>query len=189
MARKRERGKNERRPVIDTGSVVARGASGSVVMRGPARGKTIRRSGGSGARFLVFVAFLFGLYWVVGSFRNEIVARIPAAYPILKAVGYEIEQPAGFGLRAEVLRTDRYRDENNNAYLLINGMVANARGERIAVPRLRLVISSSRHPDIVVTAEPPASSLGPRERTRFEIRHRTGVTLFDVRVRVGFEKR
>lgn len=188
MANKRVRGKNERRPVIDTGSVVARGGSGSVVMRGPAGG-TIRRGGRSGIRFLVFIAILFGLYWLVGSFRTEIVERVPAAFPILKALGYEIEQPAGFGLRAEVLRTDRYRDENNNAFLLINGMVQNTRGERVTVPRLRLVISSSRHPDIVVLADPPASALAPRERTRFEVRHRTGVTLFDVKVRVGFEKK
>jgi hypothetical protein len=156
-------------------------------MRGPTGGP-VRRSSGSGARFLVLVGVLFGLYWVVGAFRTEIVERVPAAFPILKALGFEVAEPAGFGLRAEVLRTDRYRDENNAAYLLINGMVANTRAERVSVPRLRLVISSSRQPDIVVTAEPPQSSLGPRERARFEVRHRTGVTLFDVRVRVGFEK-
>jgi hypothetical protein len=187
--REKRRGKNERRPVIDSGGVVARGGSGSVIMRGPARGGSVRRGGGGGARFLVFIAFLFGLYWLVGSFRHEIVERIPAAYPILKAVGYEVEQPAGFGLRAEVLRTDRYRDETQAAYLLINGVVTNSTGERVSIPRLRLVISSSRHPDMVVTADPPQASLGPRERTRFEVRHKTGVTLFDVRVRVSFEKK
>jgi hypothetical protein len=189
MANKhRARGKNEKRPVIDTGSVIARGGSGSVVMRGPAGG-TIRRGGRSGVRFLVFIGVLFALYLVVGSYRNEIVERFPAAFPILKAMGYEIEEPAGFGLRAEVLRTDRYRDENNNAFLLINGVVQNTGSNRVTVPRLRLVISSSRHPEIVVMADPPATALNPRERTRFEVRHRTPVTLFDVKVRVGFEKK
>ncbi len=187
----RERGgraKNERRPVVDIGSVIARGGSGSVVVRGPGGG-TIRRTGGSGVRFLVFIAVLFGLYWIVGSFRDEIVERVPAAYPILKAVGYEVDQPAGFGLRAEVLRTDRYRDELQAAHLLINGVISNTRSERVSIPRLRVVISSSRHPDMVVVADPPQSTLGPRERTRFEVRHRTGATLFDVKVRVSFEKK
>jgi hypothetical protein len=189
MANKRARGtKHDKRPVIDTGSVIARGGSGSVVMRGPAGG-TVRRGGRSGIRFLVFIGILFALYWIVGSYRTEIVERVPAAYPILKALGYEIEEPAGFGLRAEVLRTDRYRDENNNAFLLINGMVQNTGSNRVTVPRLRVVISSSRHPDIVVMADPPATALAARERTRFEVRHRTGVTLFDVKVRVGFEKK
>ena len=187
--REKHRGKNERRPVIDTGSVVSRGSSGSVIMRGPVRGGPIRRRGRSGARFLVFVAFLFGLYWLAGTFRHEIVERLPAAYPILKAMGYEVEEPAGFGLRAEVLRTDRYRDELQAAHLLINGVISNSRGERVSIPRLRLVITSSRHPPMTVIAEPPQQTLGPRQRTRFEVRHKTGVTLFDVRVRVGFEKK
>ncbi|HEY7610774.1 MAG TPA: hypothetical protein VIF14_16215 [Alphaproteobacteria bacterium] len=188
MRDKRSRGKHEKRPVIDTGSVIARGGTGSVVMRGPVGG-AVRRGGGRGARLLVFVAVLFGLYWLAGTFRHELVERVPAAYPILKAIGYELEEPTGYGLRAEVLRTDRYRDETNAAYLLINGVVANSRSERISIPRLRLVISSSRHPEIVVTADPPQATLGPRERTRFEVRHRTGVTLFDVKVRVSFEKK
>lgn len=186
--RDRRRGKNEKRPVIDTGSVVSRGNTGSVIMRGPVRGGPVNRRGRSGARFLVFVAFLFGLYWLAGSFRHEIVERVPAAYPMLKAIGYEVEEPAGFGLRAEVLRTDRYRDELQAAHLLINGMIVNTRGERVQIPRLRLVITSSRHAPITITADPPQQTLGPRERTRFEVRHRTGATLFDVRVRVSFEK-
>jgi hypothetical protein len=186
--RDQRRGKNERRPVIDTGSVVSRGSTGSVIMRGPPRGGSVRRRGRSGARFLLFVAFLFGLYWLAGSFRHEIVERVPAAYPVLKAIGYEVEEPAGFGLRAEVLRTDRYRDELQAAHLLINGMIVNTRGERVQIPRLRLVITSSRHAPITVMADPPQQTLGPRERTRFEVRHKTGATLFDVRVRVSFEK-
>jgi hypothetical protein len=188
MANRRPQAKNEKRPVIDTGHAIARGGTGSVIMRGPTGG-AVRRGGGGGGRLLVFIAVLFGLYWLVGSFRNEIVERVPAAYPILKAVGYEVDEPAGFGLRAEVLRTDRDRDQNNAAYLLINGMISNSSGQRVSVPRLRLVISSSRHPEIVITADPPQATLGPRERTRFEVRHRTGVTLFDVKVRVGFEKK
>ena len=185
---KRQRGKHERRPVVDSGSVIARGGSGTVIMRGPVRG-TIRRGGASGVRFLVFLGVLAGLYWLVGTFRHEVVERIPEAFPVLKAMGYEVEEPAGYGLRAEVLRTDRYRDETQQAYILINGMIANTRGERVSVPRLRLVISSSRAADVIVHADPPASTLGPRERTRFEVRHRTGVTLFDVKVRVTFEKK
>lgn len=187
--RHHRRGQHEKRPVIDTGSVVSRGSSGSVIMRGPARGGPVRRRGRSGARFLVFVAFLFGLYWLAGTFRHEIVERLPAAYPVLTALGYQVEEPAGFGLRAEVLRVDRYRDELQSAHLLINGVISNSRGERVAIPRLRLVITSSRHAPMTVTAEPPQQSLGPRERTRFEVRHKTGATLFDVRVRVTFEKR
>jgi hypothetical protein len=182
------KGKHAKRPVIDSGTVVSRGSSGSVIMRGPVRGGPVRRRGRSGARFLVFVAFLFGLYWLAGSFRHEIVERLPAAYPVLKALGYEVEQPAGFGLRAEVLRVDRYRDELQAAHLLINGMIVNSRGERMQVPRLRLVITSSRHAPITITADPPQQTLGPRERTRFEVRHKTGATLFDVKVRVTFEK-
>jgi len=188
MRDKRGRGKNERRPVIDQGGVIARGGSGSVIMRGPVRG-TIRRGGGSGVRFLVFIALLFGIYLVVGGFRDEIVQRLPAAYPILKAVGYEVEEPAGFGLRAEVLRWDRDRDTDQAAYLLINGVISNARGERISIPRLRIVITSSRHPDMVFTADPPQATLGPRDRTRFEIRHRTGVTLINPKVSVSFVKK
>jgi hypothetical protein len=188
MRDKRARGKHERRPVVDSGAVVSRGGGGSVIMRGPMAGP-VRRSGGGGTRFLVLVALLGVVYWLVGTFRHELAERVPAAYPVLKAIGFELEEPPGFGLRAEVLRTDRYRDETNQAYLLINGVIANTRAERVAVPRLRLVISSSRAPDIVVSADPPQSSLGARERVRFEVRHRTGVTLFDVRVRVGFEKK
>lgn len=187
--RHQRRGKNEKRPVIDTGSVVSRGSTGSVIMRGPVRDGAIRRRAGSGLRFLVFVAFVFGLYWVVGAFRHEIVERLPASYPVLKALGYEIEEPVGYGLRAEVLRVDRYRDELQAAHLLINGMIVNTRGERIQVPRLRLVITSSRHPPMTVLADAPQPTLGPRERTRFEVRHKTGVTLFDVKVRVSFEKK
>ena len=187
MRDSRAKVKNERRPVIDTG-VISRGGGGSVIMRGPIGGP-VRRGSGSGVRFLVFIGILFALYWLVGSYRLELVERIPAVYPILKAIGFEVEEPAGFGLRAEVVRTDRYRDDSNAAYLLINGIVANTKSERVTVPRLRIVISSSRLPDIVVTADPPASSLGPGERTRFEVRHRTGVTLFDVKVRVSFEKK
>lgn len=191
MARERARrtNKHERRPVIDTGSVIARGGSGSVVMRGPARGSTIRRGAGGGMRFLVFVGFLFALYWVVGSYRMEIVERIPQAYPVLKALGYEIEEPLGFGLRAEVVRFDRDRDLDQAAYLLINGVITNTRGERASIPRLRVVISSSRRPDMVVVVDPPQPSIGPRERARFEIRHRTGVTLINPTFRVSFEKK
>jgi len=187
--RHHRRGQHEKRPVIDTGSVVSRGSTGSVIMRGPARGGPIRRRGRSGARFLIFVAFLFGLYWLAGSFRHEIVERLPASYPVLKALGYEVEEPAGFGLRAEVLRVDRYRDELQAAHLLINGMIVNTRSERMRAPRLRLVITSSRHPPMTVMADAPQPTLGPRERARFEVRHKTGVTLFDVKVRVGFEKK
>ena len=186
--RQQPRGKNERRPVIDTGSVVSRGSTGSVIMRGPARGGPVRRGGRSGLRFLVFVAFLFDLYWLAGTYRHEIVERLPAAYPVLKAIGYDVEEPAGFGLRAEVLRVDRYRDELQAAHLLINGMIVNARSERVQVPRLRLVITSSRQGPITVVADPPQQTLGPGERTRFEVRHKTGATLFDVKVRVSFEK-
>jgi len=188
MRNERMHRRQEKRPVVDQGRVIARGGSGSVIMRGPVRG-TVRRGSGGGVRFLVFVAILFGIYWVIGSFRHEIAERIPAAYPILRAVGYDVEQPAGFGLRAEVLQTDRQRDEMQAAYLLINGVIRNTSSARVEVPRLRLVISSSRHPDMVFTAEPPQRSLGPGERTRFEVRHKTGVTLFDVRVRVSFEKK
>jgi hypothetical protein len=67
-------------------------------------------------------------------------------------------------------------------------MVQNTRGERVTVPRLRVVISSSRQRERVITVAPPAATLGPGERTRFEVRHNTGVTLFDVKVRVSFEK-
>lgn len=186
--RHQQRGKNEKRPVIDTVGVVSRGGSGSVIMRGPVRGGPVRRGGRSGIRFLVFIGFLFALYWLAGSFRNEIVERLPAAYPVLKAMGYDVAEPAGFGLRAEVLRVDRYRDELQSAHLLINGMVVNARSERVQVPRLRLVITSSRHPPMTVIADAPQPSLGPGERTRFEVRHKTGVTLFDVKVSVSFEK-
>lgn len=192
MAKQQRRGKHERRPVIDqggaTGSVVGRGSSGSVIVRGPVRG-TVRRGGGGGVRFLVFVAILFGLYWLVGSFRNEIVERLPAAYPILKAVGYEVEEPAGLGLRAEVVRWDRDRDMDQAAYLLINGVITNTRNERVSIPRLRLVIASSRHADVVFVADPPQASLGPRERTRFEIRHRTGVTLINPKISVRFVRK
>ena len=188
MRDKRGRVKNERRPVIDQGSVIARGGSGSVIMRGPVRG-TIRRGGGSGVRFLVFVAFLFGLYLVVGSFRNEIVQRLPAAYPILKAVGYEVEEPAGLGLRAQVLHFDRDRDNDQAAYLLINGVISNSRGERVSVPRLRIVITSSRHPEMAFTMDPPQATLGPRSQTRFEVRHLTGVTLINPKFSVTFEKK
>lgn len=188
MGERRARGKHERRPAVDSAGVVSRSGSGPVIVRGP-MGGPVRRGGGSGVRFLLFVAVAGGLYVLLGSFRYELAERVPAAYPILTALGFEIAEPAGYGLHAEVLRTDRYRDETNQAYLLINGLVANTRDKRVSVPRLRLVISSSRRPDMVVLADPPATSLGPRERVRFEVRHRTGVTLFDVRVRVGFEKK
>ncbi len=195
--RERQRNKHEKRPVIDGDSVSARDAQGPVVMRGPlrrgpfpgqSRRSPVRRDGGSGARLLVIAGLLFVLYWLAGMYRVEIVERLPASYPILKALGYDVEQPVGFGLRAEVVRVDRFRDDTQAANLLINGVLTNTRSERVSIPRLRLVITSSRHAPMTVVAEPPQPSLGPGERTRFEVRYKTGATLFDVNVRVSFEK-
>ncbi len=202
-----QRGKHERRPIIDTGGAISRGVQGSVVMRGPlrrsslpgtlsrgsfpggqSRSSPVRRGGRSGARLLVIAAVLFMAYWLAGTYRLEILERLPASYPILKALGYDVEQPVGFGLRAEVVQVDRYRDDTQAANLLINGVLTNSRSERVSLPRLRLVITSSRHAPITVIAEPPQPSLGPGASTRFEVRYKTGVTLFDVKVRVSFEK-
>src|SRR5689334_9469046 len=116
--RKRQQGKHEKRPVVDTGGVISRSTQDSIVMRGPlrggprrgsplggrpARGGPVRRGGRSGAGLLVLAGLLFAAYWLAGTYRLEIVERLPASYPILKALGYDVEQPAGFGLRAEVV--------------------------------------------------------------------------------------
>ncbi len=196
--REMQRRKHEKRPIVDTGSVVSRGGEGSITMRGPlrrnpfpgapSRGSPVRRGGRSGARLLVIAGLLFVLYWLAGMYRVEIVERLPASYPILKALGYDVEQPVGFGLRAEVVKVDRFRDDTQAATLLINGVLTNTRSERVSIPRLRLVITSSRHAPMTVVAEPPQPSLGPGERARFEVRYKTGVTLFDVNVRLSFEK-
>src|ERR1044071_2894057 len=132
MQNRRPLGKNERRPVIDSGNVVARGGSGSVIMRGSS-GTAIRRGGRSGLRFIVFLAIVGGLYWAAGTYRHEIIARFPAAFPVLKAIGFDVSEPAGYGLRAEVLRTDRQSEGMNQAYLLINGMIENQRSTRTTI--------------------------------------------------------
>jgi hypothetical protein len=187
MRDKRARGKHEKRPVIDTGSVIARGASGSVVVRGPAGG-TVRRGGGSGARLLVFVAVLFGLYWIVGTFRHELVERVPGAYPLLKAIGYELEEPAGYGLRIQAEGT-RTQDENRQWIVYVRGYITNTTDHRVSVPRLRITVEASNSRPLSWTVEPELSSLAPGQRIEIRSRYNTTFALRNLRTRVRFETR
>ena len=86
-----DRPKNERRPVIDSrvGTGVVLRGSGPVISRGNIGGP-VRRGGSGGMRFVVVVVLLVIAYFVVGSFRHDIVRSFPAAFPILKALGYEV---------------------------------------------------------------------------------------------------
>jgi hypothetical protein len=186
--RHQQRGKNERRPVIDTGRIVSR--EGGVFMRGPVRtGGSVRRGGGAGmVRLIVFLAVIGAGYWALGTYRNEIVERVPQAYPILKAIGLEVEEPAGYGIEI-VSRADRVQDENRQWVVYVRGRLKNTTSRRVSVPRLRITVTSSNARELTWTVEPDMSSLAPGQEMGFQTRYSTGFALRDVRARVRFERK
>jgi hypothetical protein len=188
--RERQRGKNEKRPVIDTGRIVSRGAGESVVMRGPVRtGGSVRRGGGPGMiRLVVFLALIGAGYWALGTYRNQIMEHLPQAYPILKAIGLDVEEPPGYGIEI-VSRADRVQDENRQWVVYVRGRLKNTTSRRVAVPRLQITVSASNSRDLVWTVEPELSSLAPGQEIGFQSRYSTGFALRDVRARVRFARR
>ncbi|MCW5773763.1 MAG: hypothetical protein KIT16_19130 [Rhodospirillaceae bacterium] len=186
MQRRRGSARNDRRPIIDVGSVVAR-AGGPVVSRGSIGGP-IRRRGGGGTRFIVVVVLLVAAYFVVGSFRHDIVRGLPAAFPVLKALGYDVAEPVGYGLRLTGV-ANRARDENGNWIVYVRGRVANSLQQRASVPRIVLTVTSSNARPMVYTIEPTLTSLAPGQSTDFTARYPTPFALRDVRLKLAFEKR
>jgi hypothetical protein len=187
--RERRRGKNERRPVIDTGKIVSRDG-GSVIMRGPVRGGgPVIRGGGAGiVKVIVFLAVVGAGYWVLGTYRNEIIERVPAAYPILKAIGLEVEEPAGYGIEI-TSRADRVQDENRQWVVYVRGRLKNTTSRRVSVPRLQVTVTASNARDITWSVEPEMRSLAPGQEVNFQTRYSTGFALRDLRARVRFERK
>lgn len=208
MRERRAPGKNERRPVIDTGTIVQRDSS-PVVSRGPIRRRPIggrpvgggtvgggmgrsapvRRGGGGGfVRILLFLALLGGGYYALGIYREKIVEMVPQAYSILKAIGIEVGEPLGFGLAIES-RADRVRDENQQWVIYVRGKITNKTDRRISVPRLQITVKSRNARDIVWTALPDLTSLAPGQETTFQSRYSTPFALIDIRSQVRFVNR
>lgn len=200
MRDRRPRAKPEKRPVIDTRSIIQRG-SGPVVMRGPIRRGTIgagtlggargtagpvRRGGGAGfLRLLVLIVLLGGAYYALGIYREKIVAALPQAYPILKAIGIDAGEPIGYGLAIES-RADRVRDENQQWVIYVRGKITNKLDKRVTVPRLQITVKSRNARDIVWTVPPELASLAPGQETTFQSRYSTPFALIDIRSQVRF---
>jgi hypothetical protein len=180
--------KNERRPVIDSGSMVPR-EGGSVIMRGPLRGSSVGRGGGKGAvKFLVLLAIVGAGYWALGTYRNELVERVPAAYPILKAIGIEVEEPLGYGIDV-TSRADRVQDENRQWVVYVRGKLRNKLDRRVQVPRIQITVTASNSAPLVWTVEPELPSLAPGQQIDFQTRYSIPFALRDLNARVGFQKR
>ena len=188
MRNRKIHSKNERRPVIDSGSVVSR-EGGSVIMRGPLRGSSISRGGGKGVvKFLVFLAIVGAGYWALGTYRNQLVERVPAAYPILKAIGLDVEEPLGYGIEI-ASKADRVQDENRQWVVYVRGQIRNKLDRRIQVPRLQITVTASNSRPLVWTVEPEMTSLAPGQQINFSTRYSTPFALRDLAARVGFQKR
>lgn len=197
------RAKGERRPVVDSGSVVQRG-SGPVISRGPlrrgpfdrgqigggmARSGPVRRGGGAGVvKFLIFLALLGGGYYAAGIYREKIVEALPQAYPVLKAIGIEVAEPLGFGLTVES-RADRVRDENQQWVIYVRGKITNKLDRRAAVPRLQITVTSRNARPLVWTVLPEMASLAPGQETQFQSRYNTPFALIDLRAQIKFVNR
>lgn len=188
MRNRKVHSKNERRPVIDSGSVVSR-EGGSVIMRGPLRGSSVSRGGGKGAvKFLVFLAIVGAGYWALATYRNQLVERVPAAYPILKAIGLEVDEPLGYGIEI-TSRADRVQDENRQWVVYVRGKLRNKLDRRAQVPRIQITVTSANSRPLVWTVEPELASLAPGQQIDFQTRYSTPFALRDLNARVGFQKR
>jgi hypothetical protein len=180
-----------RKPVQPPAAVAA-----GVVARsgGPSIGRAhdtgpVRRGGKSGIGFLVAVAVLGAAYLVIGSFRQDIVARFPAAYPALKAVGFEVSEPLGFGLALSGT-VQRATDENGHWVVFIRGRVKNSLDRRADVPRILVRVRASNiAAPLAWTVEPALSSLAPGQTTDFTSRHTTPFALRDLHLSLGFTPR
>jgi hypothetical protein len=197
MRHRRPQVKNERRPVVDSGSVVQRG-SGPVISRGPlrrgtiggdsigggVRGGPIRRGGGAGViRFMIFLALIGVAYYAVGAYREKIVEALPQAYPVLKAIGLDVQEPAGYGLTIES-RADRVQDENRQWVVYVRGRITNKLDKRTSVPRLQITVTSRNAQPLVWTVQPEMTSLAPGQQTAFQSRYSTPFALIDMRAQV-----
>jgi predicted secreted protein len=165
---------------------------GPVVGRGSAGGRP-----GSGAagrfilRLVVLGAVVFGGYWALNTFSGEILARAPFVYPYFRALGFEVQEPAGYGLRIVTLpRVVREIDaRGQQTILLVRGSIVNDTKERRAVPRLRIVVSGSRGASVSWTYEPPPTTIEPGAQIGFQTRFQHGQVVLDPAARVTFEKR
>lgn len=184
MRRNREQRKTRAAGTVDTG-IVVRG-SGPVVTRGRVGGPVLR-GGGAGLRYLGLIILLGVAYFVVGSFRHEIVAAYPGAFPILKAMGYEVTEPAGFGLRLTGA-ANRATDENGRWVVYVRGRVTNTLKDRRSVPRIVVAITSSNVPPMRYTIEPGLTSLAPGQSTDFSARYPTPFAARDIRLKLEFQR-
>lgn len=177
----------ERRNLIHSHAIGSR--EGPVVIRGSGP----RRPGlprGAGTLFIVLV-LVVGAYWALASFRQAIADAVPDLYPLLKTAGLDVEEPAGYSVRAVdgSLQIVRGQDEQNQPILRVRGVLSNRSAERKPVPRLIVSIVSSNARTLSWTYDPPERTLGPDQRMPFETRYLTRMSLRDAQVRVMYEKR
>lgn len=148
--------------------------------RGP-----IRRGGSSGAiKFIVALALLAAAYIGVGAYREAIVTAVPDAYPVMRALGYDVAEPLQYGI---VINTtvDRVRDENGQWVVYVRGQITNTLDRRKAVPRLQITVTASNAArPLVWTLAPELTSLAPGQQTRFQSRYSTPFAYRDMRAKV-----
>jgi hypothetical protein len=193
--RQRQRQRPQRQAVQSTG-VVSRGGGpviarrdDPIIARGGDRAAPVRRGGGAGiVRLLVVVGLLGAAYWALGAYRHELIERVPQSFPILKALGFEVEEPLGYGIRI-TSRADRVPGENRQWFVHVSGTLRNGLDKRVSVPRLRITITSRNARPITWTVVPDAITLEPGERANFSTRYATPYALLELSHRVRFERR
>jgi hypothetical protein len=166
---------------------------GGVVRDGPiiSRGSvTVGPSGRGLARLLFAVLLLFSLYWALYTFRQALADALPATYPLLRALGLEVDEPAGYGFAVERVRTLSTTDEYNQPVVLVRGTLANTSAERRMPPRLRIAVTRRGGEQVATWSQTLAQpSLAPGQRVLFEARHPMRAPARDLSVRVVFERR
>jgi hypothetical protein len=175
------------RPTITHGAGVFR--NGPVVVRGRQSGMP---AGRAAARVLFVVLLVFSAYWTLYTFRHALAEAVPETYPLLKTLGFAVDEPVGFGLAiaSGTLHAGRARDEYNQPLLTVRGVLVNTSSERRQLPRLRIEVSGRGAAAPVVWLQDLSEpSLAPGERLRFESRYRSGAVMRNLSVRVTFVRR
>ncbi len=177
----------ERRTVVHASAVKRR--DGPIVTRGSApRGPGVARGA---AGVLIALAFVIGLYWAAATYRQALAEALPDLYPVLQAMGLEVEEPVGYSVRVVEgsLQVLRARDEQDQPVVRVRGVLVNRSAERKPVPRIIVTVSSSNARPLSWTFDSVERTLGPEQRMPFETRYLTRMTLRDMQVRVKYEKR
>ncbi len=155
-----------------------------------------RYSGGTGGGrgalwFLGVVATGLAAYWAIGTYHSEIVRLAPFTYPYFRAIGMEVEEPSGYGLRlSPPPRVSREMDPSGRqSVLMVQGAIVNTTGERRALPKLRITVTGSRGASATWTYEPPQSTIEPGGQFRYQTRFQHTQMVVDPAVSIVFEKR